>query len=941
MHAGRQSTTRVSRHITVTMNMLPALVLILQAASPASEGGARDPAVAPDGRLVVSVRGDLWIRGARTTEGWVQLTSGSAWDRSPTWSDSGASVVFASNRAGSFDVWRVTVGPSGSEGDPEQLTTSPAWEGQPTTGPSGALVFVRGRGPTARLWIRTSDGDERPLTKGDEAESAPVFSPAGDRLAYVSSRVGQTQLRLFWLDGDSSTAVLDGRPVEYPAWAPDGKRLSFTTRRGQRGVWVTATDGAYVNLLSTRPAQSIWSPDGHSLILAQLPGPDPQYNGDPNRLGDRDASNVFPDAGLLWSLAAPAPPDYDLTELTIALPIDRRAANAEAFDRVWNTINELYYTGDEARARRARWEDLGTKYRALAQEAQSRDELELIMHRMIGDRPPLAAPATGRAAVSSAHPVATGAGLEILSKGGNVVDAAIAVSFALGVAEPDASGIGGYGQMLIQQPGMRRPALIEFMTRAPEEASLSNAALLEGGEYPDDGPVLANVPGTVAGMYLAFEKYGSGEVHWKDLVEPAIRAADEGFEVSDGFATTLARERERYLKYEGPRALFFPDSQPLHAGDTLRNPDLAWTLRQIAEHGPEALYGGEVGRRMVEDLRGKGNAMRISDLQRYFAVEREPTTTTYRGHTIFSSAPPVNGGPMLAAMLNHLEQFRNPRPYTEDAASLHAMIEAWKLTPPGFERIADPALWPVNIEAFVSKDSARARWKCFDDQRALEYVEVRGDSRPCREKAAPAADQDHRSGTTSFAVADAQGNVVAVTQTLGTWGGNFYVTPGLGFIYNDKLTSYAREPDRFGARLPYARHSSSITPTIVFRGTGNRLQPTLATGAAGNRWITSAVYSIVTGVIDQRLGPQQAIELPRFLLTQRSNGNGREYLVQMEDGVAPSVVAQLRALGHEVQLISLKGELRMGYAAAVAIGDGRVTAGADPRRSGAAGAVPR
>jgi dipeptidyl aminopeptidase/acylaminoacyl peptidase len=205
--------------------------------------------------------------------------------------------------------------------------------------------------------------------------------------------------------------VLDGRPVEYPAWAPDGKRLSFTTRRGQRGVWVTATDGAYVNLLSTRPAQSIWSPDGHSLILAQLPGPDPQYNGDPNRLGDRDASNVFPDAGLLWSLAAPAPPDYDLTELTIALPIDRRAANAEAFDRVWNTINELYYTGDEARARRARWEDLGTKYRALAQEAQSRDELELIMHRMIGDRPPLAGPATARAAVSSAHPVATGAGL--------------------------------------------------------------------------------------------------------------------------------------------------------------------------------------------------------------------------------------------------------------------------------------------------------------------------------------------------------------------------------------------------------------------------------------------------------------------------------------------------------------------------------------------------
>jgi gamma-glutamyltranspeptidase len=612
---------------------------------------------------------------------------------------------------------------------------------------------------------------------------------------------------------------------------------------------------------------------------------------------------------------------------------------------VWERINRLYYSATGGAARRSRWEELRTKYRSLAVDARSRRELETVLHRMIGDRPPLRTSATGRAAVSSAHPIATEAGLEVLRKGGNVVDAAIAVSFALGVVEPDASGIGGYGQMLIHEPGMDRPELVEFMTKAPEEATLANATLLEDGDYPDDGPLLANVPGTVAGMYLAFERHGSRTLEWTELIEPAVRAAEDGFEVSDGFATTLARERERYLKYEGPSALFFPEGQTLQAGDTLRNPDLARTLRQIGEHGPEALYGGEVGQQMVQDLRGKGNAMRMSDLERYFAVEREPTSTTYRGHTVYSSTPPVNGGPTLVAMLNHLEQFGNPRRYTENAATLHAMIEAWKLTPPGSQRIADPALWPVNTEPFVSKDSARTRWRCFDPGRALTYLDVRGDSLPCLADDSPAAEGDRRSGTTSFAVADAEGNVVAVTQTLGTWGGNFYITPGLGFIYNDKLTSYATEPRRFGARLPHARHSSSITPTIVFRGTGSRKRPVLATGAAGNRWITSAVYSIVTGAIDQRLGPQAAIELPRFLLTARGSGNGnnseREYVVQLEDGMAPGVIEQLEALGHEIQVISLKGELRMGYAAAVAIGDGRVTAAADPRRSGAAGALPR
>jgi gamma-glutamyltranspeptidase len=180
-------------------------------------------------------------------------------------------------------------------------------------------------------------------------------------------------------------------------------------------------------------------------------------------------------------------------------------------------------------------------------------------------------------------------------------------------------------------------------------------------------------------------------------------------------------------------------------------------------------------------------------------------------------------------------------------------------------------------------------------------------------------------------VADANGNAVSVTQTLGTWGGNFYVTPGLGFIYNDKFTSYRSDPNAYGARLPYARNTTVISPTIIYDSDGPEKRPVMALGAAGNAWITSAVYAMVVGVVDHGLGPQEVLELPRML---PSGGT-----TQIEDGFAPEAIARLENLGHTFRRISLKGELRMGYGAAVMIKAGRAIAGADPRRSGAAGAA--
>jgi gamma-glutamyltranspeptidase/glutathione hydrolase len=937
--------------------MLSALSPLLLALLQAVNSGAQDPAYSSDGRLAVGIRGDIWIRGAqRDTPRWVRITRGGGWDRQPTWSADGATLVYTSDSAGTSHLLRIRVGADGAVSAPDRITTSIAPEGEASLARDGSIAFVRGRGSMARVWIRAATGGERRLTKSETGgERWPVWSPDGTQIAYSSVREDRTRLRVHWIAGDSSRVVVEDRDAEHAAWSPRGDRIAFATRGGRAGVWITTPDARYVNLASGRRAAPAWSPDGSTIALVELPPADVGYNGDPDRLGDRDVRDRFSTVGRLWFVSAPAAPDSGAAPSPLA-EVDRRSRNANAFAAVWGQSDTLYFT--DAPARRAAWLTLRESYAPRALAARSDDELAEVLHAMLRERPTLRDPATGRAAVSSAHPVATEAGLEMLRRGGNVVDAAVAVSFALGVVEPDASGIGGYGQMLVRLRAMDRPALVEFMARAPEEATLANGALLRRGAYPSDGPVLVNVPGTVAGMDLAWKKYGSRKLTWADLLAPAIRAAEQGFVVSQGLATTLATEREHFLKFPASKALFFPKGEPLRAGDTLRNPDLARTLRAIAEGGAAALYTGDVGRRMVSDLRGNGNAMRTSDLARYYAAEREPITGSYRGYTIYSSAPPASGGPTLVAQLNHLELTAPAKEYTDDAATLHAMIESWKLVPGAHGRIADPGLWPVRVDAFTSKDSAKVRWRCFDPHRALTPDDVRGDSLPCakaagsspRVSSANASDPEgecadnlvetaerfcHRTGTTAFAVADADGNVVAATQTLGTWGGTFYVSPGLGFLYNDKLTSYGTDPDEYGARLPYARHGSSLAPTIVFRDR----RPVLAAGAAGNAWITSAVYSIVTAVLDAKLDAQHAIEQPRFLLTQQRGEARREYVVQVEDGVAPSVMRRLEAMGHVFQPISLVGELRMGYAAVITIGDRAVTAAADPRRSGIAGAV--
>lgn len=972
--------------------VLAATLAAQSAAQPdtAALRGARQPATSASGAVVFAHDGQLYLQRSIGAEV-VRLTNSSAWHRDPTFTADGSAIVFASDSLGNYDLWQMPVNTTGTgsasvqTGAITRLTNSAAQEASPSVGPDARVAFVRGSGGATRVWIRNADGTERRLSSTEQTERAPRWSPDGKRIAFiVINEAGRRVLVRPVENGASSTAgttASSDATVESLDWSPDG-RLAVSTRSG---VYAVATDGSYSALVSKAHGDVDWSADGLFITIAEYSEVVVGYNGDPDRGLDRSAVERFSGATAANSkgdamirVLAPAAPDAGRLAAVTALPDGRAVRNAAAFDRLWERLARTYFSGPDAAARRARWDAVRATQRPRALAAANDSALQQVLYDTQQARPPLRADATGRAAVSSAHPVATEAGLEVMRRGGNVIDAAVAVSFALGVVEPDASGIAGYGEMVIALKGRATPTVIEFMSRVPEEGGLNNTSLLVNGRYPSDGPVLVNVPGTVAGMYTAWQKYGSKKVPWADLLAPAIRAARSGYEVSQGLATTLATEREHFAKYEGSRALFFRNGQPLVAGDTLKNPDLAWVLEQIAARGADGFYKGDVATKWVADLRAKGNAMKLSDLARYFAPERESIRGTYRNYTIYSSAPPVSGGAELVARLNLLEQSPAPsrtgKRYTDDPASLHAALSAWFLVPSSRNRIADPAMWPIDIAPIVDKDTARLRWRCFDANKALTPASVRGDTLPCLPKTAPAAvptkpadatdvataevaqasespcgDEHatemtvcHAAGTTSFAVADNEGNAVSVTQTLGTWGGNFYVTPGLGFLSNDKLTSYGTDPTQYGSRLPFARHGSTLAPTIAYKNG----KPFFAVGAAGNAWITSAVYQTLLGALDYNLGPQAALELPRYLpgggfggAPGAAPGTPVPYTLQLEDGFSPTVIARLRALGYDINFVSLPGELREGYGAAVRMDGKVVTAGADPRRTGAAGAI--
>jgi gamma-glutamyltranspeptidase len=892
----------------------------------------RDPAWSPDGRTLVIAADagegfDLFLVAAAGGAP-QRLTYLPGDERWPSWTRD-ARIVFAARPEGQWDLYRVgTVPPSGQPVPPERITETPFDEIQPRVSPDGRRVaFASPR--------ESADGESDLWTQ----ELAARGQAEGGRVTTVRAR---------------PVRVTDARGLEWsPSWAPSGDRLAYAAmREGVGSIWVAPVapppdadpeaprvPAAGPVLVSRRAGAVAWSPDGRTLLVTDAPDAEGSYNGQPQRsAADREPLFAGDAAFGARLITAPPPPDEGATPIAAKLPaIGPRLARA--FDRTWGLLDRLYYRdGPSTEA----WRALGERFRPQAALARSEEALESVVDAMLAEQPPIREPVrSSRALVVSGHPLASEAGAQILARGGNVVDAAIATSFALGVVEPDASGIGGDGMALVLLAGMSEPVVVDFKDQAPVHATLDNPAILRDGQIVASGPAAANIPGVVAGLDLLHRRFGSRRVAWSTLLEPAIRHAEEGFVLDEALPTTIAESREAFARHDGTREIFLPGGRVPRPGDRFVNRDYGATLRALAARGGAEFYLGEIAQRIARDMSERGGIIRAEDLAQYRAIERQPVRGRFRGLDVYSTPPPVASGTTLVEWLQVVDRFTAPEPATTAtrADRLHVLIEAWKTIHP-MTRVGDPALWPVDVSEHLDPGHAAALFGTIDMSRASRMRRPSTD----QEEQAPADTDGGRvgRGTTAFAVADVDGNVVVVTQTLSTWGGSFYVSKGLGFLYNNHLRLGRTRRGTFGQLLPLARSSSTNAPTIVVGESGGARQPVLAVAAAGNAWILPSVATIIAGAIDQRLSAQAAVEAPRLLVGRDpADASGERSRIQIEDRFPRAVLEDLTRRGHRFQKIGRKGELRYGYASAIRLDvpARQLEGGADPRRSHRAVAV--
>jgi gamma-glutamyltranspeptidase/glutathione hydrolase len=526
--------------------------------------------------------------------------------------------------------------------------------------------------------------------------------------------------------------------------------------------------------------------------------------------------------------------------------------------------------------------------------------------------------------VASQEKRATHVGVEILRAGGNAVDAAVAVGFALAVTHPQAGNIGGGGFMLVHLSGRNETIAIDYRETAPA-AMTRDIFLDEKGEADPkksrDSALGVGVPGTVAGLALALEKYGSGKFTLAQLIAPAIKLAREGFAVEDELADTLPRAQPRLARWPASAKIFLkPDGVALGRGDRLMQADLAASLEAIAAGGPRAFYEGPLAEKLIAGLRQNGGIMTLDDLGNYQAIVRPAVRGTYRGYGITSMPPPSSGGVHLIEMLNILEGFPLRETGAESAATLHLMIEAMK--PAYADRaqfLGDPAFVKVPVEGLTSKKYATELRKAIDPERARPSREIRaGDPAP-----------HEGDNTTHFSVVDAQGNAVANTYTLNFFYGLGLVADGTGILLNNELDDFAAKPgaaNAFGlvggdanAPGPGKRPLSSMSPTIVTRDG----RVFLVTGTHGGSRIITMVLQIILNVIDHQMNIAEAVAAPRI---------HHQWLpdqVDAERGLSPDTIRLLEAKGHKIVV-----GRTFGSANSILVTPDGLTGAADPRQRG-------
>ena len=505
--------------------------------------------------------------------------------------------------------------------------------------------------------------------------------------------------------------------------------------------------------------------------------------------------------------------------------------------------------------------------------------------------------------VASEQGLATQVGLDILKQGGNAIDAAVAVGFALAVVLPNAGNIGGGGFMVLHDDKTGKDVAIDFREIAPAKASrdmyLDNQGNVIDGKslFTHDA---SGVPGTVAGMEYALKKWGTMPL--SKVLEPAIKLADKGFIVSDVLAQTLKEEKSTLGKWSASKAIFFKNGEPLKSGDLLVQKDLAKSLRLIAKQGAKAFYQGEIATKIAKEMQSHGGTMTLEDLKAYKVVERQPIIGDYRGYKVVTMPPPSSGGVHLIEILNMLEHYPIKEDGVNSAKNIHHMAESMKLAyADRSEYLGDPDFVKIPVTGLTSKAYANERVKTIDDNKARLSSNIK-----------PGKPQPYESDqTTHFSVMDKAGNAVAVTYTLNLNFGSGIVAEGTGILLNNEMDDFSVKPgvpNAFGlvggtanAIEAKKRPLSSMTPTIVMKNN----KPWLVTGSPGGARIITTVLQSVVNTIDHEMNPAEAIITPRV---------HHQWLpdeLRVEEGISPDTIKLLQDKGHKVVTKAPMGRIQI------------------------------
>lgn len=524
--------------------------------------------------------------------------------------------------------------------------------------------------------------------------------------------------------------------------------------------------------------------------------------------------------------------------------------------------------------------------------------------------------------------IAARIGADVLKRGGNAVDAAVAVGFTMAVTYPRAGNIGGGGFMVIHSAERHQDIAIDYRETAP--AAASRDMFLGADGKPDrakslDSALAIGVPGTVAGLALALDKYGSGKFTLAELLKPAIALASDGILVADDIADTLGEGRQRLSHWPASlKMLLRDDGTPLREGDRLVQTDLSATLSAIAEQGPHGFYQGPVADKLVKAISDAGGIMTAQDLKSYQPTIRTPVHGTYRGYDIVSMPLPSSGGVVLLETLNILEGFPLPEMKQGSALSLHLMIEAMKRSyADRAHYLGDPAFVTAPVATLMTKEYAARQRAGIDPDHATPWKDE------LLAATSPAPAHEGRN-TTHFSVVDSSGNAVSNTYTLNYPYGVGLVADGTGVLLNDELDDFTAAlgaSNAFGlvgfeANLPAPgkRPLSSMTPTIVLKDG----KPVLVTGSPGGSRIISTVLQVIINVLDYHMDVAAAVDVPRL------HHQWMPDEVRTERGFPEDVIAALKAKGHIVT-----EPLGQTSANSIAVTENGLLGAPDPRTRGA------